>query len=232
MRTSAMAYFLARFPARFSVSRMALAALFAGTLFSQSNALAYFSTIDTGELVAPGEYQVSFEPQYIFTRFSGMNAVARFDTGINDASSVRGVLGFGTVNFQLGGFYKWVPFPDTETQPAIGGEVGAFIARVPQGTEYSFRFHPLLSKRFETEVGDVIPYGSIPLGVTSRPDKTVLPVQLVAGTEFRPLNAKNLSFFGEVGADVNEAFGYVSVAAAWRFDDNSLRGQASPKKKK
>ena len=211
---------------RSSIRRIGLCAalvMAASTVFIQP-ASAYFSTIDNGELVAPGKYQVSLEPQFIFQRYDGLNAIGRFDTGINDSSSVRGVLGVGSVNFELGAFYKWVPFPDTSNQPAIGGMIGGSIARVSAGTEYSLRFHPMISKIFESEIGDVIPYGSIPIGVTSRPDKTVLPVQLVAGAELRPLNTPNFSFFAEVGANVNDAFGYASLAATYRFDDAKIRG--------
>jgi hypothetical protein len=199
------------------------------TVFNAPNAQAYFSTIDDGELVAPGQYQVSVEPQVLFDRYPGVNGVARFDTGFNDSSSVRGILGFGKVDFQLGGMYKWIPFPDVDGQPAIGLDAGMILARVNNQNEFSVRLHPLISKRFETEIGDLIPYGSLPLGVTTRPDKTVIPVQIVAGTEFRPLNLKNFSFFGELGINLNEAFSYISAAVAYRFDDGTLRGSGNKK---
>lgn len=190
---------------------------------------AYFSTIDNGELVTPGQYQIGIEPQIVFDRYNGFNGIGRFDTGINESSSVRGILGFGKVDFELGAMYKWIPFPDVDNQPAIGGEAGMILARVNNSTEVSVRFHPLISKLFETEVGDVIPYASLPLGVTGRSDKTVIPVQLVGGAELRPLNMPSLSFFGEIGLNINEAFSYISVAAAYRFDDATIREHV-PKK--
>lgn len=208
---------------KFGTNRLGLKAalIFSALLFSTPGK-AYFSTLDTGELIAPGKYQISIEPQIIFQNYSGLNAVARFDTGINEESSVRGVLGVGTVDFEIGGFYKWVPFPDLETQPAIGGMVGVTIARINSDTVYNLRFHPLISKKLESEIGDVIPYGSLPIGISSRPDKTVVPVQLVAGAELRPLNTPNFSFFGEIGANVNEAFGYISAMISYRFDESIL----------
>ncbi len=191
-------------------------------LLLAAQAEAYFSTLDTGELVAPGQYQVSVEPQFIFQNHNGFNAVARFDTGINDSSSVRGLIGIGKVDFEIGGFYKWVPFPDLETQPAIGGMIGATIARVNSDTEYNLRFHPLVSKRLESEIGDVIPYASLPIGISARPNETVVPIQLVAGAELRPLNTPNFTFFAELGANVNDAFGYFSAMFTYRFDENIL----------
>jgi hypothetical protein len=190
--------------------------------FFAANAQAYFSTIDTGEIIAADQYQISIEPQLVLNRYDGTNAVMRFDTGLDEASSVRGILGFGKVDFELGGMYKYVPFPDLDKQPAIGFEAGAVLARVNGGTEFSLRFHPLISKRFATEVGDLIPYASLPFGITSRTDQTVVPIQLGGGAEFRPLNYKNWSFFGELGINLNQSFSYLSLAAAWRFNDSTL----------
>lgn len=182
-----------------------------------STSHAYFSTIDNGEMIAPGKYQVSVEPQIILNEFSGFNMVGRFDTGINQDSSARVILGVGKVDYQVGGFYKYVPFPDTATQPAIGGSAGLVLARVNGVTLTSLRFHPLLSKTFQTEVGDLIPYGSLPFGITFASGTTTVPVQLVVGSELRPMNMKDISFFAELGLNVSKAFGYISGAVAYRF---------------
>jgi hypothetical protein len=196
------------------------------TVISTSNAQAYFSTIDNGELVAPGAYQISLEPQLVLTNNEGFNVVGRLDTGLDQQSSVRAVLGFGKVDFQIGGFYKIVPFPDTATQPAIGADIGALIARVGGETETNIRFHPLASKRFEAEIGDFTPYASLPLGVTWRTGgETTVPVQLVGGTEFRSLNHPNISYFGELGVNINRSFSYLSAAIAYRFDDSMMSGR-------
>ena len=187
-----------------------------------SESHAYFSTIDNGDLLKPGQYQAAIEPQLILDKYNGFNVIGRFDTGFNDNANIRGVVGFGKVDFQLGGFYKIVPFPDTEDQPAIGFDIGAIYARVGGDNQLSLRVHPIVSKKFETEIGDLTPYGSIPLGVTSRKDDTVTPVQVVIGNEFRPLNSRNISYFTELGVTVSNAFSYISAAIAYRFDDASV----------
>jgi hypothetical protein len=185
-------------------------------------ASAYFSTIDTAELIEPQKYQVSLEPQLILSRYDGLEATGRLDTGINESSSVRGILGFGTVDFQVGGFYKFIPFPDTANQPAIGGEAGVIIARVKGNSEVSVRLHPLVSKKFETEIGDVIPYASLPFGITNRVDGTFVPFQLVGGAELRALNTPQISYFAELGINLNQAFSYISLAVAYRFDEAAI----------
>ena len=192
-------------------------------LFYNHNAFAYYSTIDSGELVVPNSYQVGIEAQGIMHEFSGMNFVGRFDAGINESSSVRGLLGFGKVDFQIGGFYKYIPYPDTPHQPAIGGEAGVIVSRFAGDNQIAVRLHPLISKKFQSEVGDFIPYASIPFGVTFGKGPTVIPVQFVVGSEFRPLDLKNFSFFAELGIEVSKSFSYLSVAGAWRFDDGTIR---------
>ena len=197
-------------------------ALILGLSLITAPAHAYYSTIDTGDLVAPGHYQAGLEVQGVMNNHPGANVVGRVDTGIDDSSSIRGILGFGKVDFQLGGMYKLIPFPDTASQPAMGFEAGALIARVDGGeTQVSLRFHPLISKRLESEIGNITPYGSIPFGLTFGNNGVFIPSQFVVGVELRPLNLPNLSLFAELGLQMTHSFSYVSIAAAYRFDDGT-----------
>lgn len=181
---------------------------------------AYFSVIQTGDVVPAGGFQVVLEPQIITTRYDGLGINAKLDAGIDDASSVRGILGVGDkMEFEIGAMYKYIPFPDTASQPAIGFEVGGLYASTKDEGEMSIRFNPLISKKFQAEIGDITPYASLPLGLTFRDDKTLWPVQLAVGSQLRLLNVPQLSFFTEAAFNVHEAFGYISVAAAWQFDE-------------
>lgn len=186
-------------------------------------AFAYFDTLDTGDVAKDGEYQIMAGPQYIFDNYDGTNFTARLDMGLQEGVSVRGVLGFGQVDFQIGGLVKWIPFPDLEGQPALGGSAGVLIARIGNLTQYSLRFHPLVSKKIETEAGEVTPYASLPIGVTiqSGANETIVPVQLVVGAEFRPLEMNRWGLLGEVGVNMSNAFGYASVGVSYRFEDTT-----------
>jgi len=184
-----------------------------------SNANAYFSTLDTGRVIQPGQYRALLEPQIIFNRYDGFNLIGHFDTGVTEDQSVRGTLGFGEVGFQLGASYKWIPFPDAATQPAIGGIAGVSFARIDDKTAFSLRFAPLASKSFETEIGDLTPYASLPIGVTTYDGETLIPVQLAVGSEWKTLNFQNLKFMAELGLNLNEAFSYISAAITYEFND-------------
>ena len=197
----------------------AIAALVAAVGFS-TPAHAYFSVIQTGDVVPAGSFQAVIEPQIITTRYDGLGLNAKLDAGIDEASSVRGILGIGDkMDFELGAMYKYVPFPDTANQPAIGFEVGGLYAKTLDESEFSVRFNPFISKRFEAEIGDITPYAALPLGITFRDGKSLWPVQLALGSQLRLLNLPQLSFFGEFALNVHEAFGYISFAAAWQFDE-------------
>ena len=191
--------------------------------FRATPASAYFATLDTGDLVKPQKYRLSLSPQIIFNKYDGANITSRFDTGINEDSSVRAILGVGKVDFQIGGFYKYVPYPDTAQQPAIGGMAGLIIARVNGGSEVSLRFHPLISKRLNTKIGDVVPYGTIPLGITTRSEETFVPVQLAGGAEWKPENLLNFSFQAEIGLNISRSFSYIAAAAVFDFDEDTLK---------
>ena len=146
------------------------------------------------------------------------------DVGVDNASSARGLIGVGdSVDFEVGGLYKYIPFPDTEHQPAMGGEVGVVFARAGGKSEVDLRFNPLISKKLETEIGDVTPYASIPIAIDLRDGDTLVPIQFAAGAELRMLSTPNLSFFLEGGVNLYQAFGYISGAVAWRFDEVTLK---------
>jgi hypothetical protein len=150
---------------------------------------------------------------------NGLNLNAFFDAGVSDSSNVRAVLGFGSVSFNTGVFYKWVPIPDYENQPAIGIMVGGTWARYNGENYPSLRFHPIISKAFESDIGRFTPYATTPFGITAGPKKNTFPFQLAAGTDWKPGGLEKMHFMIEMGLNLNEAFSYVSLAGVLYFDE-------------
>lgn len=192
-------------------------------------AWAYLSTIDTGDLVPEGKYQAIIEGQFVTDPDSGANFIGRVDGSIDDETGWRGLLGFGDTDFEVGGFIKWIPIPDFEDQPALGALAGVTYARESSDSELAARIHPLISKRFGLELGDITPYASLPFGLHSRgkkridddgdvQDKTFMTLQLAAGVKFRPSSLENWSFGGELGFSLSEANTYFSLFAALNID--------------
>jgi hypothetical protein len=181
-------------------------------------AQAYFSTMDTGEILPTDHYRILSELQYVGDP-SGLNLVGGFDAGVSQSSNIRVLAGVGSVSFQTGLFYKWIPFPDYGDQPAIGLMVGGVWARYHSENYPSLRVHPLVSKSFETDYGKLTPYASLPFGVTSGPTKNTYPLQLTLGGEWKPIDIESWRFMAEVGMNLNESFNYISVGATYFFDD-------------
>jgi hypothetical protein len=204
---------------RHSSCRQPLMLLSLLALLIPLHAFAYHSTLDTGEVIAPGQYRVGSEVQFLTSGDNGANVVGRFDWGHNDESSFRGVLGVGAVNFQSGFYYKLIPFPDYKNQPAIGFLAGIHYARDNREDDVGVRFHPLISKRFNSEIGEITPYASIPLGLHSIGGDLELPIQLALGVEVKPEGLKHFRFMTEFGFNLHKASGYISVNAALDIDN-------------
>ncbi len=196
--------------------------IFALFLGVAPNANAYYSTLDTGDTLGANKYAASLESQFILDRYDGVNLNGRFDAGINEDSNLRAIFGVGIINFQAGAMYKYIPFPDTSNQPAIGIEAGAVYARVQNVSELAFRVHPLISKRLTVQDLKLNVYGSLPLGVTFRDGNTIYPIQLAVGSEMKIPKYEKFSVFGEVGINVNAAFGYISLAGMYYFDEVAI----------
>jgi hypothetical protein len=196
--------------------------LFISLMFSVQ-AHAYFSTLDTGDTLGESKYAVSLEPQFILNRYDGANLVGRFDAGVNEESNLRVIVGGGKVDYETGVFYKYIPFPDTSNQPAIGIEAGGVYAHVQGSSELSLRIHPLISKHVLIDDVKVNIFGSIPFGVTFRDSNTNYPIQLAAGAEWKIPKNEQFSVMGEIGFNVNAAFSYVSFAGVYYFDEATIR---------
>lgn len=178
-----------------------------------SSSFAYYSTQSTGELVTPGNYQLSAETEFLTDPVSGVNFVGRFDSSLDESSNLRALVGFGTVDFHIGGFYKWVPVPDTATQPALGLLGGIIYGRLLGEDYLSLKVHPLISKTFHPEFGVMTPYAALPLSLTSGNGKLEAALQAALGVEIKTPHLNNVRWAMELGVDVSKSNTYFSLAA-------------------
>jgi hypothetical protein len=201
--------------------------IFAFALVFSARAFAYYSVMDNGEILAPGKYKITGETQFI-TDDGGINIPLRFDAGLNDEMGIRGIIGFGATDFFAGGMFKWMPVPDLDNQPAIGANMGILYGRDRGSGELTFRFEPLISKRFEVNFGHITPYASIPLGVRTRNgdryenDPTDFVAQFAVGGQLELHDWNNLQFMTELGVDLDNAYSYLSFAAVIYFDEEGF----------
>jgi hypothetical protein len=171
------------------------------------------STLDHGTVIPAGTYRGILELQGA----NGLNVVGRMDMGINESTGVRALLGTGAMALQWGLYYKWVPIPDYAKQPAIGLLGGFTFTRVENTSAVTLKVHPMFSKRLKSDIGDVIPYVSVPVGIRVADGKTTVPVQLAIGAELQANSLNKFSLWIEGGANVSNAEGYISFAGSHAF---------------
>ncbi len=188
--------------------------------FTSQNLLAYSSTKMNGDIIKPGSFNFSTDLQYITENDSGFNLNARVDLPLNADMNIRGVLGFGEVDFHAGGYLKWIPFPDYGNQPAVGGLVGAHYAKIGNLNEFSIRAHPYASKSFHLSIGKISPYAALPIAMTFVDGESNIPIQFQLGTEVKIRELRNVSFLAEFGVDIADSFSFFSLGVAFNYDQN------------
>jgi hypothetical protein len=195
---------------------IALAIGFIITSIAPQKSFAFYTVQESGDILKESERQFAAEVQVITDGLSnddGANLLARFDMGFDPDSNLRFVLGGGTTDFIAGAFYKWVPFPDFENQPAIGITFGAHLARYSEENDIAGRVIPFVSKKFDTDIGALSPYVSLPFGFSSYNDETTDPFQFVLGSRYRHPEFDSCDFNLEIGFDIEDAPAYISVGA-------------------
>jgi len=176
-------------------------------------AQAFYTVQDTGDLLKENEQQFATELQLITTGDTGVNFIGRYDRGLDQETNLRFEAGVGTTDFAAGGYIKWVPFPDYESQPAIGFTFGAHLARYEDEMEIAGRFIPFASKQFETDMGRVTPYVALPIAFSNYNDDNTNPFSLALGSRYRHQDFDTCDFTAELGFDLSDSFNYLAVGA-------------------
>ncbi len=186
----------------------------AAVLSSAAPALAYYTVQDTGDLLKPKEMRFGAEAQFItHGDTTGVNAIGRFDRGLNSDMNLRFEVGAGTTDMVAAAYVKWVPFPDFEKQPAVGFTVGGQYAHYNSHSEVALRVIPFASKAFETDIGMLTPYAALPFAFASYNGDNFVPVQLVLGSRYRSPDVKQCDFTAELGFDIHQSPNSITIGA-------------------
>lgn len=194
--------------------------------FLSSPCWAYYDVLDTGEVMQKGKYKLTADTQ-LLTSTGGGNVGVIADAGIQEEYGLRAIAGLGRTDYFFGGLFKWMPIPDIQNQPAVGFNAGLLYAKWYDNRDLTFRFEPLVSKKFSLEQVIITPYGSIPLGLRTRSSNvnsdtgTDIAWQFVVGSQLQIEKWKNLQFMGEVGLELDHSLSHISVAAIWYFDEEN-----------
>jgi hypothetical protein len=173
---------------------------------------------ESGELTPQGSYLIGLEPQLRVTEGSGLNGAVFFDTGLSEEWSTRVKLGGGYDDLFGALSLKWVPIPDFKSQPAIGVRADSSLGSHKGEPSWTFRVAPIVSKGFDLDGGNLIPFASLPLGLLASKGSSKSITQLVLGSELLLMAIPKSRISAEVGFNLNNSFSYISGAWTWSFD--------------
>lgn len=203
---------------------MTARALLIALTFAAVPVWADYGVLDSGEMVKPGQYKFTGDMQ-ILTENSGVNLGGRGEMALSEDKGLRAQASFGKLDFTFGGFFKWMPMRDTETQPNLGGNMGILYVKDGDVSDLIIRVEPLVSKSVRIEDTVFTPYASFPVGMRIRKsddpainEDTEVPIQLVVGTQLKIPQFDQLQFIGEIGIDLNKSPGYIALGALYYWD--------------
>ena len=189
-----------------------------------TTASAYETVMTTGEIKPVGEYTLTPELQFLSDP-SGVDVAAHLELPIDEGSAFRAEAGVGTTDMFLGAYFKFIPFPDVEGQPAVGLNSGLNYAADAGLSTFTARFEPIVSKKLSTGFGYLLPYGSLPVGIkhrTSGNDRNDVAFQVAAGMEIMINSWKGLRLMPEFGINLDNSTNYISIAAVLDFDNEGF----------
>jgi hypothetical protein len=175
---------------------------------------AYLTNSESAELVPENQFRVTLEPQ---VNYFAVNS--HLDFGVSEDSQVRLSAGIGGTGYNFDFFFKRVPYPDYDKQPAMGYKIGAsFMMDQKKEMVLTPIIAPLISKNLIIKKDKWTPYISLPIGVSVHRSATTTPVHFVAGVELTPSSVENMQFGGEIGLNVKDSFTYVSGYVSFYFE--------------
>jgi len=178
---------------------------------------------ESGEVITKDNVRVGLYPQSKISGGSGTNLGAFIDRGLNESTSLRAYLGSGDTSFFAGASVKWVPYPNLETQPAVGFRGGVSTGRDSSESFFAARAEPLVSKIIETEKLILIPYASVPIQFQNYKSSTNTLINLTVGSEFRPYTISKYEFGSEISFNIKDSFSYLSVFVTYNFSELKTR---------
>lgn len=195
-----------------------IATLLAALTFTAPAFAGYLAVGESGEILPVGEYQFGVMPQLLLNEGGGADVDAFVDAPLNDASSFRVQAGAGKVDFHLGASLKYVPFPDVDNQPAIGGRVALWYARVKGVNVTTAQLAPLLSRKVDTEHGVFVPYVALPLNFANGGGTSTTGIQLTLGSEWRKPEWPNMLMGAELALNLDKTYSALNAWVAFPFD--------------
>lgn len=189
------------------------------SIFISGPAWSSFLTLsESAELIPEGHYRLGVAPQLRLSDGNGFNTGFYVDGYLTQSMNWRGLIGGGTTDFFAQGSAKWIPIPDVDKQPAIGGRAMVFYARDADLDHTGIQLAPLVSKQVDTDYGLMTPYMALPISLIGNSKKTVTALQLAVGSELNLEKGRQIG--AEFDLNLNDSVTSLTVFFAFPFDNS------------
>ncbi len=197
-------------------SYLTIALVFTTAFLLSQISYGFLTLNETAELLPENYYKLGVAPQLLISDGGGLNVGAYVDTFLAEDMNGRITIGGGTTDFWTQASVKWVPFPDIDQQPAMGGRAAVIYARDEDLSLLGFQISPLFSKKADTQYGNMIPYAGLPITFFNTKDKSYVATQFTVGAEWFPEDDKHIG--AEFNLNLSNSISSVSVYFGFPFE--------------
>ncbi len=149
----------------------------------------------------------------------GFNTAAFLDAALSESLSTRFLVGTGKTDFYVSGGAKWIPFPDVDRQPALGIKASLWYARTGSINTTTLQIAPMVSKKYQTEHGLLIPYAAYGLNNFREEGHSGAGDQFFLGADWRNDFFGNMNLTGELALSLKDSTSGVSFFLSFPFDN-------------
>jgi hypothetical protein len=180
---------------------------------------AFLTLNETAEILPENYYRLGVTPQLIVSSGGGFNAGFFADAHVHDDIDARITAGGGETDFWVQASAKWVPFPDVERQPAMGGRAAVIYARDEDHNYTGFQLTPIFSKKADTRYGNMIPYVGLPITWFTGKHRNYTASQFTVGAEWFPESDKHVGT--EFNLNLDNSLSSISVYFSFPFEGST-----------
>lgn len=180
---------------------------------------AFLTVNETAEILPENFYQIGVVPQLILNDGGGFNAGVFVDSHLQEDLDGRITVGGGQTDFWTQASVKWVPFPDVDRQPAMGARAAVIYARDEAKNFLGLQIAPLLSKKADSQYGEMIPYASLPITFFSTKDSSYVSSQFTVGAEW--VQDPQYHYGAEFNLNLNNSLSSLTLYMTFPFEGNT-----------
>ncbi len=179
------------------------------------------SLMQSAPVAGVGDFEFKIHNDIIFKRGEmggGFNLLPHLRTGLIDPFvDVDIFFGTGTTDFQAGILGKYNLLPDVAGQVGLSFLLGGSYIRDEDLNAGLLSTGLVVSKYFPVAFGGVEPYGAFQVEWFMNPGDDTVPLTLILGSRWAPVETEPWHFYSEFAVDLNDSVWGLALGAAYPF---------------